>query len=445
VTTVAATPAAPSPSAPAGGTVARSGGVLVAAKVVSLLLQVGHLAILARTLDRPTFGAFAAGLALVTIVGAVAEMGLLNATMLSLSGAGDRALTMRSSRAATVRVVGLATVVVVALGVALLRGDARLAALALVPWLVLSRVDVPLVAYQQVRFAAGRLAAAEVGSRLLLVVAAVPIAVAGSGWSRQVVLLVVAAGYALSELPSLAILAKGAPWRGRADRAATRELARRALPLGLTNASSLVHARGDQVLLDTFGRRSSLAAYALAYRVNDAVLALAHAAGLVTFPALAQAGPSDRVRLGRRIVALGCVAGLAAAAASFFMAPAVVGWLGGGRYDDAQLLVRLLAAALAASVANLPVAQLAIVGGRTAQLLTISVGAVVLNLALNVALIPSFGARGSAVATVVTETAGLVAVAVVADRALPGSIPWPAIAALPVAFLATALVSVAVG
>jgi O-antigen/teichoic acid export membrane protein len=349
---------------------------------------------------------------------------------------------MRSARAATVRVVALATGVVVVLAAALLRGDARVAALALVPWLVLSRIDVPFVAYQQVRFAARRLAAAEVTSRLVLLVAAVPIAVAASDWSIRTVLLVVGAGYALSELPSLAILTSGVSWRGPADRRATRALARRALPLGLTNASSLVHARGDQVLLDTFGRRSSLAAYALAYRVNDAVLALAHAAGLMTFPALAQADPATRARLGRRFVTLGCAAGLTIGTASFLVAPTAVDWLGGGRYDDARVLVRLLAAALAASVANLPVAQLAIVCGRTGRLLMISLVGVAVNLALNVALIPSFGARGSAVATVATETAGLVAVAVVGDRALPGSVPWPAIVALPVVFVAAALASV---
>jgi O-antigen/teichoic acid export membrane protein len=212
------------------------------------------------------------------------------------------------------------------------------------------------------------------------------------------------------------------------------------VPLGLTNATSLIHARGDQVLLESFGHRSALAAYSLAYRVNDAVLALVHAAGMVSFPALAQAAPADRARLSRRISFWGCVAGLAIGLGAYAVGPTMVVWLGGSRYADAGPLVRLLAAALAASVANLPLAQLVIVAGRTTQLLVASIVAVVVNVALNVALIPGYGARGSGAATIATETAGLLCVATLAHRAVPRSVPWVAVAAIPAVFLPLLLI-----
>jgi O-antigen/teichoic acid export membrane protein len=417
-----------------------SAGVLVASKGAALLLQVVQLAILARALDRPLFGSFAAGFALVTIVGAIAEAGLLNATVLSLADDPEPARVLPAARAATVRVVGVAALVAIGLGLVVLRGDARAAALALVPWLVLSRIDMPLIAHHQARFGGGRLAVAEVTSRALLVASAVPVALVASTWSPLAVLALIGAGFAASEVPSLLILAAGAPWRGRPEALATRRLARRALPLGITNAGSLVHARGDQVMLDALGRRSGLAAYALAYRVNDAVLALVHAAGMVSFPALAQVDETQRARLGRRLIGLGCALGLAIGAGALVVGPTLVVWLGGAKYDDAGPLVRMLAAALGASVANLPVAQLVIVAGRVTRLLWLTLAAVVVNLLLNAALIPGFGARGSAAATITTETLGLLCVAAVAHRAVPGSVPWLAVAAIPCAVVIAASV-----
>jgi O-antigen/teichoic acid export membrane protein len=442
---VTATTAATVPPPAGTGTVVPAGavgsaGVLVASKAGSLLLQVAQLAVLARSLERFEFGAFAAAFALVAIVGAVAEAGLLNATVLSLADEPEGSGVLPASRAATVRVVAVAIAVVLVLAVLLLHGDARVAALALVPWLVLSRIDVPLVAHHQARYGAGRLAAAELTSRFVLLLAAVPVAVLAGSWTPAAVLVLIGAGYAVSELPSLAILIHRAPWRGRADPAVTRRLARRAVPLGLTNATSLIHARGDQVLLESFGRRSALAAYSLAYRVNDAVLALVHAAGMVSFPALAQSAPVDRARLGRRISFWGCMAGLAIGLGAALVGPALVVWLGGSQYADAGPLVRLLAVALAASVANLPLAQIVIVAGRTTHLLVASIAAVGVNVALNVALIPAFGARGSAAATIATEMGGLVCVAVLAHLAVPGSVPRIAVASIPVVFLSILLV-----
>ena len=103
--------------------------------------------------------------------------------------------------------------------------------------------------------------------------------------------------------------------------------------------------------------------------------------------------------------------------------PTLVVWLGGSRYADAGPLVRLLAAPLAESVANLPLAQIVIVAGRTTQLLVASIVAVGVNLLLDVALIPGFGARGSAAATIATEMGGTVWLAVLAHLAVPGSVP----------------------
>lgn len=82
---------------------------------------------------------------------------------------------------------------------------------------------------------------------------------------------------------------------------------------------------------------------------------------------------------------------------------------------------------------------------RAAPVLKISLAAVVVNIALNVGLIPSLGATGSAAAMLVTEAGIAAAALVVVDRVLAG-LPWAQILAGPVAAgVAMAVVIIVLG
>ena len=411
---------------------ARRGSVALVAKVGTILFQTLQFAMLARALDRPTFASLAAGTALLTILGALAEFGLLNVTVMALADGDDEPGVLRAALQASARLVVIALGLAVVLTALLLRGDARLAVLVLVPWFVLSRIDVGFLAVHQFHLRTGRLALGDLLSRGVLVLAAVPVLVAGDSWSPARSLLVVGAGFFASEAVSLAVVAAGVSWRHPAPAGATGALLRRAVPIGLTNASSLVHARSDQVLLDTLGRRTGLAAYAIAFRVNEAILALANAVGTVSFSVLARTRGEERRRASRRFTALACGAATVTALGSFVAAPVVLAVVGGEEYRGSAVLARLLVPALAVSVANLPVAQLVIVAGEVRTLLQLSVTSVVVNIVLTIAFVAAWDARGAAIATSVTESLGFLAVAVVAHRALPGSVPWPVVALVPI-------------
>ena len=402
---------------------ARASTGLSAARGLTLLLQAAHFALVARLTDPATFAGYIAATALVTIAAAVAEFGLVNTVVLRRQSqpperAGD-VLAQAVGASARLAAVSLALALPVAWLV--LPAAGRTAFALLVPWFLVSCWRLPFVAERRFRLDFARLAAADLADRGIPLAALVPVALVGGAWSGTVQLAVVGLGLLLGALVAQVVLAPRRPLRTWLPRRRPvmppGELIRQALPLGATGALSLVHARVDQVVLAGLGFGAGLAAYGVAYRLFDAALALAVAAGAVTFPALARARGAERDRVVRvqsaLLGALAVVAGLAV----LLLAPQLVRLLGGDRYPEAVGLVRLLSPALVLAVLNLGVAQVAIVEGKARELLRVSALCAGVNLVLNLALDPRFGPTGAAFATVATEALGLVLVARVATRA----------------------------
>jgi O-antigen/teichoic acid export membrane protein len=177
----------------------------------------------------------------------------------------------------------------------------------------------------------------------------------------------------------------------------------------------------DQVILDVLGFQQGVARYAVAYRLIDAPLALSTAAGGVMFALLARAAPEQRARVGRIMTARFVVAGYAGGTLVFLFAPQLVAILGGPAYGGAAWPARLLSPVILASIMNIGPAFVVITQGAVRQLLRIAILGVVLNLVLNLLMIPRLGIDGAAVSTVVTEALGFVLVSGVAARSLPGS------------------------
>jgi O-antigen/teichoic acid export membrane protein len=89
------------------------------------------------------------------------------------------------------------------------------------------------------------------------------------------------------------------------------------------------------------------------------------------------------------------------------LAPVIVHLLLGRSDTDAALALRLLAPAAAAAMANGAVSRLALLAAGPLVLLRLSATLLAVNLTANLVLVGSFGSRGSAVATSLTEGLGL--------------------------------------
>lgn len=415
---------------------ARKGGTTIAMKAGALGLQAAQFAVIARSLTVDDFSSYAAATALLVIVGTVAEFGLIQTGVVAMSEGHPPDEVAGSNLKATGVTIVAAVTVVGALTLLLLRGDARLAILALLPGFIVARVDTPFLSWHIFHLETTRVAVADLTSRMVLFICAVPLLFLDAA-STSVAFIVVGAGLLLCELTSFLIVIPGVRFARRQHSISTKELLTRSIPIGLTNTSSLVHSRSDQVLLDTL--RRPVAGYSIAARINEAVLALVNAGGLVSLGAAARSIGAERDLAVRRFVTIGAFVGFIAAIATSLLAPTLVRLVGGPTYTDASALLRLLAPALAASVMNLPLAQTAILAGQASRLFRCSVAGVVLNLVLTVWLVLTIDTRGAALATSITELFGLGLSAWIVAAVLPRAVPRRTVVLVPTILIASCL------
>lgn len=416
----------------------RASSLLSATRGMTLVLQAVHFAIVARLLAPDAFAGFVAAIAVISITQALAEFGLLNTVVLRMS---RREVEHREVVAQSVTAVALlftaALAVSLPLAFVVLPAAGTTAFLLLLPWFAASCLQLPFVAARRHALEFPRLALADALSRVVPVVAVVPLLLVGRQWASTAQLVGVAAGLGAGSLVGLAVLVPS-HWKGPFRRSGVRPAGRlisESVPLGATGALSLVHTRVDQVVLSGYGFRLQLGAYAVAYRLLDAALAVVLAAAGAAFPMLAAKSGRDRVELARLEARLLAVVAAALGIGVFCAAPQLVTLLGGDRYRAGAGFARLLAPALVVSVLNVGPAQVTIVEGKARSLLRIAALGVFCNLALNLGLDRHYGASAAAMATVASETLGFVLVARLAARSLPRSVPVSAAATSITAFL----------
>ena len=182
---------------------------------------------------------------------------------------------------------------------------------------------------------------------------------------------------------------------------------RATLPLVAAGVLGSAYERIDIWLVALLLGNASVALYAAAYKLYDAVLMPARA---VASSAVAAAG-RDVIHNGRRVAGrltartLAVTAPLALAAA--WAAPAIIRVGFGGHYAKANTALRVL------TVATIPGAALAVVTPiallcRRRFIVACTAGGLVANVVANLVLVPTVGVTGAAVAFLITETALLV-------------------------------------
>ena len=378
-----------------------------------------HLGIAARFLDVHSLAAFFAAYAVLGIAGALSEFGIGNTMILDLAeGQSTRAVLAAAYPA--VAVLGLVAVGIGLVFLGAVGGGGLLAFALLLPWFAIGRVLLPIVAVEQWEHRFTRIAASETCGRALAAALLGGLAIAGDGWTQHQRLAAVGLTLAAGALVSLGMLVSKAsvptgwssPWR----------MIRRALPIGLTNGASFVHARIDQLIIAAFGLTIALAEYGLVYRVVDAALAGSIAVGVVAFPILGRAAKEDRAEVGQMLFGIVGALGLVLAVATYWFARPIVTALGGDQYRDAAWILRLLTPVILISTVNLVPAQVALASRRASVLLRIAVFGLVVNVGLNLLAVPRYEARGAAWVSIITEGLGLILVSVVAARAVPGAV-----------------------
>lgn len=420
--------------------VLRNSASLASAQIVMKAAGLAVTVLVARSLHADGFGRFASAWSYGMLVGVLADFGLAYFVALEVSRVPRTArrfvwtaLTLRT----IVCAVGLA---IAALALPLLHFDRYLQAAAMVFAVaaVLDGMTSQALAYYRAMARMHVEATVISFGRVALVTATgVALLVHASVLSFAIAQAVASAATLL--MAGRSLCRDIAPSRPRLR--ALRAIGTGALPFAASGLLSYIFFRIDTLLLRAFGVADvSIGAYSAAYRVMEAPRTAfgSIAAGLIP-AATALAHPAERAAFRRLAVTTTSLVlwMVVPAVLAFALAPnTVIGLIFGHGYDQAAVLLMLLAPMPILMAVDAVLGSL--LNALSAQKMVTGVFALcaVVNVALNVWLIPFQGAAGAAIATLGTEVVELAALALLLHRRL-GSIR-PELGGLVVASLAGA-------
>ena len=395
--------------------VARSAALLVGGRVLGGVLAVGSVALLVRHLTVQEFGLYSYAVTLLSLLRVLVGFGGNDVATAEMAREPARARETLGALL-TLRVVGavLATSVYT-LVVTSTESEARGALLLAGPFLLFSAgkaFDTVL----QVRQHMGVVALARLLGQAGFLLAVLLLAVAGTLSLRWAVVL----SAATAAFAQLAVVLRGLrherPVLSLSPAPALRFLGR-SWPQALATVFGLLTFHLDTVMLRHLEGPHETGIYGAGYRLFAFALMIPALLAAPLLPEMAR-GSADRSRLFFVGVRTMVVLGLSTALAAYFLAPFVIDVL----YDHEQYsqsipVLRMLFAAFVGHALATVCGTALLSAGRQRTWATIASFVLALNVVLNVALIPRYGAAGAALATVVTESAGaLLALAIV--------LPW---------------------
>lgn len=373
--------------------------ILLASRGLMFAASTAALVAIARILGPAEYGVFAAAGAVSLAVQAFGALGL---DQLYLRGDIDDA-TLRGS-SLIIAVLQTAAVVIAAACWPQLSTAARLCTVALgasqatatmrLPWL--------LVPHRQLQFAvrARREVAAFVLTQLVIVAA-----VARGNGPLAAAVLSMAAGMFM-----VAISRAQAGPRAPAPPRTLWRLVRAGLPFALSSVFYTLYLQVDAALLAALAAPAVVAQYSVAYSFVMAAAVLPVALNNdVLRPHLYRAATAHaRASLTRRFAVLSLALGLIAGALVFLFGPPATRLVYGHGYAPAGALLMILALALPLHYLNSWAGNVLVASAWMREVVAVQAVLTLGNIAANLLLIPSLGARGAAITTVGTEGAGLV-------------------------------------
>lgn len=390
-----AEPAAPS----LGGIVARNTVAQAAGRLVILAVGAASIAVTTRYLGAAGYGRFALALALLQALGVLADAGLVAVVVRESSRTPARTAELVGNALAMRLVLGVGVVALAAAasGLPSYGPDVRTAVLvASVPF-ALGIVSSSLAAVFQVRLALGRAALADALGRIASFGALLAVVSADLGFAA--VVASAAVGAALTLALTARFVRRLLRVRMAVDTAVWRELALAALPLGLTLAVAEIYFRADTFILALSRPAAEVGQYSLAYRLYE-LLALFPALVMASvYPLLSRQFAEDRAAAARTIDATArafLTFGVPLAAGGLVIAPQLARLAGGEQFAGADGPLRLLLCAAALAYVSGLCGYALIAAGHERSTLWLALGALAVNLALNVALAPAYGATASA-------------------------------------------------
>ena len=167
-----------------------------------------------------------------------------------------------------------------------------------------------------------------------------------------------------------------------------------------------VHSKIDILVLAQIRTPDDVGVYVAGYKFIDLAQALAVVIAAAVYPRLSRVAPADAERgqwAGQRLIELSVLAAALAGALLVVAREPIVELLFGEAYRATAAVVLFLGIAVPALVLNIVSGYVLAAAGRMRDVAMVYAGAVALKLVLNLALVPTAGARGAAIAMLITE------------------------------------------
>jgi len=253
----------------------------------------------------------------------------------------------------------------------------------------------------------GWIAASTVAEKAIYVGLGVAALLLGYGVrTLAMVVLISAAAKFLLDLWWLRRLSVRVDLSSERERLGVRTLFKRTLPFFSVLFFGAIYFRADTLILSLMESEAVIGYYGAAYRLFQTTYILADAFVFALFPLFCRLSPVSNEGLAasaQKSLDTLLLLGIAITAGMFMLSDEIVSLLYGPGFAESVPLLRVLSIAIALMYANGIFVQLLLATDRQKRLARTAAVAAVGNIAVNVALIPAFGALGAAIATVVTE------------------------------------------
>jgi O-antigen/teichoic acid export membrane protein len=404
-------------------TAIRGGAIRVAGYLSGVLVSLGSAAVLVRHLGIARFGNYVTVTSLVALIGGVSEAGIAVYGIREFAARGDteRRAMLADLLGMRVTLTAIGIAAAAAFGAvagyrgALVLGTA-VAGAGLLAQVVAEVLSVPL----QSSLRLGRLAAVDLVRRLLALALIAGLAAAGAGLVPFFAVSIVAGAFALGMLASM--VRADFTLRLAFDRRRWRALFAETLPFALAVSVGAIYFYITVVVMSVIASEHQTGLFATSFRVIQVALAVPALVLTAIFPLLTRPRAGVEAAVGERVgrvfdVAL--ILGLWMSLAVALGAPFVVELLAGSRGHGAVSVLRIQGLVLTAAFVSASAMFGFLAIGRYRPMLVASSCALLLDVLLGLALVPPLGARGGAIADVITETVVAAALTLTLVRALP--------------------------
>jgi O-antigen/teichoic acid export membrane protein len=388
-----------------------------------LILAVGGLisvAVTTRYLDLRHYGALVTALIFVSLFTIMTDFGITTIGGRELAKASyDRRRILSSIGLVVAAISLLALGAAIGLAQIAYAGpggvDVRLAVLILAPQLLIvgprSAAQADLISRQRVYLSS----VAAVATRVLTLGLVIAVAEADLGF------LAMTAAYAafpiLGGIVTIALARTGLPRIREWDRSLAVMLVKASVPLAGVIVLNYLYFRLDLFLLSILATKTDVALYGVAYKVIEMLILVPSYIMITLFPTLAAAPPfSEQLRnLVQSAFTVMQFIAVPLIAVSFFSGQ-ILQFIAGKPYEDASLALQLLMCGMALSFLQQVIGYTLVALNRQTWALFALAAVLILNLILNLILIPLFAINGAAIALVASEVASLALILIAYSR-----------------------------